>query len=73
MSKLSTVLRFLCEKYPLKNELSNARLTKMVYLADWRSALMYGNQITDIEWYFDNFGPYVHDVVNTARTDDYCS
>ncbi|MGQ7848461.1 Panacea domain-containing protein [Granulosicoccus sp. 3-233] len=71
MNKLKHAIRFLCDTYPHKHELSNARLTKMVYLADWKSAVLYGKQITNIEWYFDNFGPFVFDVVNTARDDDY--
>lgn len=39
----------------------------MVYLADWRAALKTGKQITDIEWEFSHYGPYVHDVEHVAR------
>ena len=35
MAKLVDVVGYLCEHYPHKAELSKARLTKMVYLADW--------------------------------------
>lgn len=69
MALLRDVILYLCQHYPHKNELSKARLTKMVYLADWRSAILYGRQITDINWRFNYYGPYVDDVVNVARVD----
>ena len=54
MTELKEVISYLVSKYPHKDELSNARLTKMIYLADWRHAITQGNQITDIRWFFDN-------------------
>ena len=71
MSKkiISDLIKFLCIKYPYSNELSNARLTKLIYLIDWEASKSTGSQITDIEWYFDNFGPYVSDIVDTAVED----
>lgn len=69
MSKLRHVIRYLCSHYPHLSELSNARLTKMVYLADWESSRMTGKQITDIEWYFNNYGPFVDDVRLEAEHD----
>ena len=62
MVELIDIISYILKKYPHKNELSNARLTKMVYLIDWRSAFDYGEQITNINWYFDNYGPFVHDI-----------
>lgn len=67
MAELRDVMAYLIARYPSRHELSNARLTKMVYLADWKHAIEHGRQITDVRWYFDNFGPWVPDVVNTAR------
>jgi hypothetical protein len=67
MSTLDDVLLYLCRKYPLPAELSKARLTKLVYLADWESAMTTGKQLTAIRWYFHNFGPYVDDVIESAR------
>jgi hypothetical protein len=67
MAELKDVVAYLAEKYPYKHELSKARLTKMVYLTDWKSAIDRGEQLTDIEWKFNHYGPYVQDVVNTAR------
>lgn len=41
----------------------------MVYLVDWKSAQKYLKQITDIEWKFDHYGPYVSDVIETVSVD----
>lgn len=49
------------------NGLSKARLTKLFYLIDWKSELDNNRQITDIQWYFHQFGPYVDDVMNALR------
>jgi len=68
-NKLQNIMAYILKMYPksLANEMSNARLTKMVYLADWKNSLEYGDQITNIKWYFDNYGPFVNDVQNAAR------
>ncbi|WP_420380850.1 Panacea domain-containing protein [Marivita sp.] len=70
MSTISDVAAYFCAKYPHKSELSKTRLTKLVYLADWEAAKHLGRQITDIRWYFHNFGPYVDDVVDAVQSDD---
>ncbi|WP_460374049.1 Panacea domain-containing protein [Methanocalculus sp. MC3] len=67
MDSLVDVMVYLIKKYPYKDELSNARLTKMVYLADWKFALKHGRQITDTNWVFNNYGPFVRDILNTAN------
>ena len=64
--KLEEIIIYICDNYPLPNELSQARLTKMIYLADWRSALIYNKQLTDINWLFNHFGPYVNDISQQA-------
>jgi hypothetical protein len=69
MTALKDVVYYICQKYPIKGELSKARLTKLVYLADWKSALGRDRQITDIKWYFHNFGPYVDDVIDAAKSE----
>jgi hypothetical protein len=69
MADLRDVIAYLCDHYPDKDDLSKARLTKMIYLADWRSAITRGAQITDITWIFNHYGPYVDDVVEMARND----
>lgn len=65
--RLEDVILYICKKYPLPDELSKARLTKLVYLVDWETSKRTGKQLTDISWYFHNFGPYVDDVIDAAR------
>lgn len=67
MQALKDIIAYLINEYPFKSELSNARLTKLVYLADWHQAINYEQQITAIEWYFDNYGPFVFDIINTVN------
>lgn len=68
MADLRDVVAYFCDKYPHPKELSNARLTKMVYLADWKSAIDKGKQLTDLSWEFSHYGPYVPDVIRLARS-----
>ena len=67
MDKISQVLSYILYNYPYPDELSKTRCTKMIYLADWSSVLKYNKQITDIEWYFGHYGPYVDDVYNIVK------
>ena len=67
MDKLTALIEYICNFYPVKDHLSNARVTKLVYLTDWRSVLEHGRPITTIRWEFQHFGPWVDDVVNSAR------
>lgn len=69
MAKLSDIIGYLCENYPHPSELSKARLAKMVYLGDWKSALEAGRQISDVRWIFNHYGPYVDDIVKVASAD----
>ncbi len=67
MAAIEDVIAYIAEKYPHKHELSNARVTKLVYLSDWKHSLESGRQITGINWYFDNYGPFVWDVKEAAE------
>lgn len=67
MVELIDIISYILKYYPHKNELSNARLTKMIYLIDWRSAFDCGKTVTTINWYFDNYGPFVHDIEETIN------
>jgi hypothetical protein len=67
MAKLKDVMAYLLLNCPDESDLSNARVTKLVYLSDWRHAITQKSQITDIRWYFDNFGPFVWDIKDTAE------
>jgi hypothetical protein len=70
MAELRDVVAYLCDTYPYPKELSNARLTKMVYLADWKSAIERGEQLTDLIWEFSHYGPYVTDVIRLAHSEE---
>jgi len=65
---LKKMIIYICVAYPDKWDLSDARLTKMIYLADWKYALKYGEKLTGIEWVFNHYGPYVPDVLNCAKS-----
>lgn len=67
MAVLTDIIAYLLREYPHKHELSNGRVTKMIYLADWKSVLLRGQQVSDINWYFDNYGPFVWDVATLVR------
>ena len=64
---LKNVILYICIKYPHKDELSDARLTKIIYLVDWKYALEHGQKLTGIEWIFNHYGPYVPDVIECAK------
>lgn len=69
VEKLIAAIRYLCKHYPYPGELSNARVTKMIYLADWEQARRSGRQLTPIQWHFDHYGPFVPDVLAAAKAD----
>lgn len=70
MNKRANIMAYFCINYPHKNELSKARLTKLVYLADWFSSLLDNKQLTNINWVFNHYGPYVEDISSIAAFDD---
>lgn len=70
MNRLQNIMAYFCIEYPHKSELSKARLTKMIYLADWFSSLADGKKLTDIEWLFNHYGPYVEDVMDNASVSE---
>lgn len=69
MATVRDVVAYICQRYPYAGELSKARLTKLVYLSDWKMCIQTDHQITPIRWYFNHFGPYVDDVEQLARND----
>lgn len=62
MAQLRDVAAYLCNRYPHKQELSKARLSKMVYLAELRSAATEGHRLTDRTWILTTQGPYLGDL-----------
>ncbi|KAA3618257.1 MAG: DUF4065 domain-containing protein [Calditrichaeota bacterium] len=71
MANLNDVIRFTYINYPNKQELSKARFTKLIYLIDWENAVEYGHQMTNINWLFNHYGPYVEDVVQEVSIDPF--
>lgn len=69
-TKISNLIKYLLKNYPHKSELSASRLTKMLYLADWKSAITESKQLTSAEWHFNHYGPYVDDFIKIAKEDD---
>ncbi|MGI2860503.1 Panacea domain-containing protein [Shewanella algae] len=67
---ISTLIKYILKYYPHKSELSASRVTKMLYLADWKNAIENGTQITDVVWHFNHYGPYVDEFIETARKDE---
>lgn len=70
MDTLKDIIKYFYINYPKKGELSKARLVKMIYLSDWRSCLVFNKQITDIQWFYNNYGPYVSEIIKSIRTDN---
>ena len=68
--KLRSIVRYIVKNYPYPDELTKTRITKLVYLIDWENIKKNNKQITDINWYFDHYGPYVSDVLDEADKDD---
>lgn len=66
---ISNIIKYLLKEYPHKSEFSASRLTKMIYLMDWKSSIDFGRQITNAEWHFDHYGPYVDDFIKLAKED----
>ncbi|WP_298782708.1 Panacea domain-containing protein [uncultured Polaribacter sp.] len=69
MKKLKNIIEYILLKYPNSNELSKPRLVKLIYLIDWKHAIDYKTQYTDIRWYFNHYGPYVEDVINLMKSE----
>jgi len=67
---LNDLVRYIVKYYPYKDELSKARLNKLIYLIDWKSAIDNQEQMSDIEWIFNHYGPYVSDIETRLLLDD---
>lgn len=67
MNNLFDIIFYICKKYPNKDDLSNARLNKIIYLSDWRNVLIRGYQISNINWVFNHYGPFVTDIINVVN------
>lgn len=66
---LKNLMLYILAKYPHPDDMSNSRLTKTVFLCDWKCCLEIGAGVSGVEWYIDHYGPYVDDVIDLARND----
>ncbi len=62
------IIRYILKNHP--TELTKGRLNKLVYLADWKSAIDIKEQISSIKWKFNHYGPYVDDIENLVDQDN---
>jgi uncharacterized phage-associated protein len=51
--------------YATKGNITKTQLIKFLYLADLYSVKWTGNQLTELDWYYYNFGPW-HEDIDTA-------
>lgn len=68
MTNLEKLVRYILLNYPNVNELSKPRLVKLIYLIDWKYTIDNGLQYTDIQWYYNHYGPYVNDVIELMKS-----
>ena len=68
--RLLDIVRYVIKQYPHPNLLSKARLNKIIYLADWKSSIESQVQISHIQWVYNYYGPYVHEIENNITYDD---
>ena len=66
-ASLLDIIIYIFKNYPRIEELSKPRLVKLVYLIDWKSSLEHREQTTDIQWYFNHYGPYVDDIISLIK------
>ena len=69
-NKVLNIIKYFLKNYPHKSELSASRLTKMVYLSDWKNAIENEKQLTDAVWHFHHYGPYIDDFLKLALEDN---
>lgn len=67
MNNLEKLIRYILLSYPNPMELSKPRLVKLIYLIDWKYTIDNGTQYTDIKWIYNNYGPYVNDIIGLMR------
>ncbi|MCY0885788.1 MAG: hypothetical protein OWV35_07890 [Firmicutes bacterium] len=62
-------LRYLVYATPSPADRTVLRLTKVLYLVDWRSAWGRGYSLTPCAWHFDRFGPTAPEIWDTVCHD----
>lgn len=70
MTNLTDIAVYLHMNYPYPSELSKARMVKMLYLIDWKASIDLERQITNTDWVFNHYGPYVPEIIDLFKRDD---
>lgn len=68
--RVEDALAYILSHYPYPNDLSKARTVKLLYLSDWVMAVHEGRQLTDVDWFFNHYGPYVVDIEDAVRASE---
>lgn len=55
-AKLQDIIKYIVSQYPNRSSLTKFRLIKILYLADWRSAILRRKQMTSIRWFLRECG-----------------
>lgn len=68
MKKSKAVVKYFTVTYPWGDVISESRMLKLVFLADWRAALKLGRQVTETTWVVGRRGPHSDDILNVIRS-----
>lgn len=70
-TKLLEFIKYLLQNYPHKSYLSITKLTHILYLADWKSAIQYSKQLTGMKWSMGHNGLYTNDLSKIIDSDSH--
>lgn len=65
-TKPNNILHYLVDKYPYPDDLTRLRVTKLIYLIDWKAVQKTGQQLTNITWSLGQYGPTTETIVETV-------
>ena len=57
MKILYHIILYLLAHYSNLSELTSSKIIKMIYLADWHSAVLTDKTLTSTEWFLNDYGP----------------
>lgn len=57
MSNLRNIISYILSHHQGQDDILIQRLIDLVYLSDWLSAIENEKQLTNISWFYDNYGP----------------
>lgn len=65
----NNILHYLVDKYPYPDDLTRLRVTKLIYLIDWKAVQKTGQQLTNITWSLGQYGPTTETIIETVDKD----